>query len=79
MTLAEWTPSTLPGCHGHPCEMLRAGVSIARVWQASPITARGVWCWSLDGGEVHTVRGNKGIAKTAARRTLLGAATKQGA
>jgi len=68
--MTGWTPSTLPGCFGHPCEVLRSGAHAARVWQASAITAYGVWCWQIDEGTVHSTRGNRGIAKGAAARAL---------
>jgi hypothetical protein len=73
-----WASSTLPGCLGHPCEMLRRGSYVARVWQASRITAHGAWCWSIGTRMVLTLRetklnitrGNRGVAKAAARRAL---------
>lgn len=66
----EWESAALPGCHGYPCERLRLGDHIARVWQTSLITTRGEWVWSIDGGPIHGTRGNKGVAKTAALRAL---------
>jgi hypothetical protein len=66
-----WLPSTLPGCFGHPCEVLRAGADVARVWRASQRTARGAWCWQLNEEDVNVTQGNRGSAKSAARRALL--------
>lgn len=69
---APWIESRLPGSF-HPCEVLRIGNRVARVWQSSPLTSHGAWCWAI--GEavavVHVTRGNKGIAKITARRALL--------
>ena len=70
--MSTWSSSTLPGCFGHSCEMLSANGGVARVWQASLATARGSWCWQLNDGDVHVTRGNRGVAKTAAKRALLG-------
>ena len=67
----RWEPSVLPGGFGHPCEQLRLGKRIARVWQASRITARGAWCWSIDSAPVSVTRGNKGSAKGAAKKALV--------
>jgi len=66
----QWESAALPGCFGHPCERLRLGKHTAYVWQTSLITTRGEWCWSIDRGEVHATRGNRGVAKIAARRAL---------
>jgi hypothetical protein len=66
-----WIASTLPGCLGHACEVLHGnGGHCARVWQASQVTAGGAWCWKIDDRDVHVTRGNRGVAKTAARRAL---------
>lgn len=71
LLVIAWERCALPGCMGWPAERLRAGGRIAYVWRASEVTARGVWCWRLDaGGGVHTVRGNRGVAKRAAAAAL---------
>ena len=71
MTVWHWYRTTLPGTFGHPCEALSRGNLTVRVWQASKRTARGAWCWRLDSKDaVHVTRGNRGIAKSAARRAL---------
>jgi hypothetical protein len=74
MTPMAWSSSALPGCCGHPCEVLRTDAGVVRVWQESPITARGAWCWKLNGQAVQVTRGNRGSAKSAAKRALLRAA-----
>lgn len=66
----EWERSVLPGCFGHPCEQLRRGKRVARVWQASPTTARGAWCWSIGSGRVHVTTGSRSKAKASAKRAL---------
>ncbi len=70
--MSAWSPSTLPGCFGHPCEVWRADNGVAFVWQASSGTARGAWCWRVDDGPVNVTRGNRGVAKSAATRALRG-------
>lgn len=70
-TAPAWREETLPGCFGHPCETLRMGARAVRVWQASKVTARGVWIWRLDDGGNRITRGNRGAAKSAARRVLV--------
>jgi len=75
--MSMWSSSTLPGCFGHPCEMRRANGGVARVWQASQVTARGVWCWQLNDGDVHVVRGNRGVAKAAASKALRRSEVRQ--
>ena len=65
-----WQAETLPGCWGYPCEALRVGAHVARVWRSSAISAGGAWCWHLDGGQANVVWGNRGSAKTAAACAL---------
>ena len=69
--MSGWRYSTLPGCGGYSCEVFHAGAHVATVWQASNITAGAVWCWRIDDRSVRVTRGNRGLAKAAAKRALL--------
>ncbi len=55
---------------GIHANVLREGKHTARVWQASHVTAHGAWCWSIDNRCTHVTRGNRGVAKAAAKRAL---------
>jgi hypothetical protein len=67
----NWISSTIPGCHEYPCEELWDGSNVVRVWQTSKITTPGYWSWSLNNDRIHITKGNRGIAKSIAKRMLL--------
>ncbi len=67
----EWTESTLPRCFGWPCFKAEHAGHVARIWQGSPHTTREEWIYSIDGGPITIIRGNRGSAKAAASQALL--------
>ena len=71
-----WELTTLPDVFGQPAERKTIRGRSVLVWQASPVTARGAWCYRIEGLSTVVVlaeRANRGTAKSAAAAALRSA------